>query len=77
MQLDVLAGAVVREESEREPCDSCTLCLRSRVEFQAPRQSGSFLSIPERGLFAVFDGVGGQRAGEVASQTAADTVEER
>jgi protein phosphatase len=35
-----------------------------------------YLSIPERGLFAVFDGVGGQRAGEIASQTAADTVEE-
>src|SRR6185503_4949393 len=35
-----------------------------------------FLSIPEKGLFAVFDGVGGQRAGEVASQTAAETIEE-
>ena len=35
-----------------------------------------YLAIPERGLFAVFDGVGGQRAGEVASQTAADTIEE-
>jgi len=30
----------------------------------------------EIGLFAVFDGVGGRKAGEVASQTAADTVEE-
>ncbi|HXG66113.1 MAG TPA: protein phosphatase 2C domain-containing protein [Blastocatellia bacterium] len=35
-----------------------------------------FLALPERGLFAVFDGVGGQRAGEVASQTAAETIEE-
>jgi serine/threonine protein phosphatase PrpC len=35
-----------------------------------------YLAIPDRGLFAVFDGVGGQRAGEVASQSAADTIEE-
>jgi serine/threonine protein phosphatase PrpC len=35
-----------------------------------------YLAVPERGLFAVFDGVGGQRAGEVASQSAADTIEE-
>ncbi|HKP87046.1 MAG TPA: protein phosphatase 2C domain-containing protein [Blastocatellia bacterium] len=41
-----------------------------------PVNQDRFLAIPERGLFAVFDGVGGQKAGEVASQTAADTVEE-
>jgi len=41
-----------------------------------PVNQDRFLSIPERGLFAVFDGVGGQRAGEVASQTAAETIEE-
>lgn len=41
-----------------------------------PVNQDRFLSIPERGLFAVFDGVGGQRAGEVASQAAADTIEE-
>lgn len=44
-----------------------------------PRRSVNedrFLSLPERGLFAVFDGVGGQRAGEVASQIAAETLEE-
>jgi protein phosphatase len=41
-----------------------------------PVNQDRFLSIPARGLFAVFDGVGGQRAGEVASQTAADTIEE-
>jgi len=35
-----------------------------------------YLAIPDRGLFAVFDGVGGQRAGEVASQSAAETIEE-
>lgn len=41
-----------------------------------PVNQDRYLSLPERGLFAVFDGVGGQRAGEVASQTAADTIEE-
>jgi protein phosphatase len=41
-----------------------------------PVNQDRFLAIPERGLFAVFDGVGGQRAGEIASQTAADTIEE-
>ena len=41
-----------------------------------PVNQDRYLAIPERGLFAVFDGVGGQRAGEVASQTAAETIEE-
>jgi protein phosphatase len=41
-----------------------------------PVNQDRYLSLPERGLFAVFDGVGGQRAGEVASETAAETIEE-
>src|SRR5512138_1151535 len=41
-----------------------------------PVNQDRYLAIPDRGLFAVFDGVGGQRAGEVASQTAAETIEE-
>jgi protein phosphatase len=41
-----------------------------------PVNQDRFLAVAERGLFAVFDGVGGQRAGEVASQTAAETIEE-
>ncbi|HXG95354.1 MAG TPA: protein phosphatase 2C domain-containing protein [Blastocatellia bacterium] len=41
-----------------------------------PVNEDRYLAIAERGLFAVFDGVGGQRAGEVASQTAAETIEE-
>jgi len=41
-----------------------------------PVNQDSYLAIEDRGLFAVFDGVGGQRAGEVASQTAAETIEE-
>src|SRR5215468_8496201 len=41
-----------------------------------PVNQDRYLAVPERGLVAVFDGVGGQRAGEVASQTAAETIEE-
>jgi serine/threonine protein phosphatase PrpC len=41
-----------------------------------PVNQDRFLALPYHGLFAVFDGVGGQRAGEVASQTAAETIEE-
>jgi serine/threonine protein phosphatase PrpC len=41
-----------------------------------PVNQDSFLVSADRGLFAVFDGVGGQTAGEVASRTAAETVEE-
>lgn len=35
-----------------------------------------YLVMPKRGVFAVFDGVGGQRAGEIASHLAGETVEE-
>lgn len=41
-----------------------------------PVNQDRLLALPDRGLFAVFDGVGGQRAGEIASQTAAETIEE-
>src|SRR5215469_14809234 len=41
-----------------------------------PVNQDRYLAMNEIGLFAVFDGVGGRKAGEVASQTAADTVEE-
>ncbi|MEW6129301.1 MAG: protein phosphatase 2C domain-containing protein [Acidobacteriota bacterium] len=41
-----------------------------------PVNQDNFLSVPEHGLFAVFDGVGGQKAGEVASHMAAETIEE-
>jgi serine/threonine protein phosphatase PrpC len=41
-----------------------------------PVNQDRYLAMAERGLFAVFDGVGGQRAGEVASETAAETIEE-
>ncbi len=41
-----------------------------------PVNQDNYLSVPEHRLFAVFDGVGGQRAGEVASRLAAETIEE-
>ena len=50
----------------------CDRGLNSR----RPINEDRFLAIPGRGLFAVFDGVGGQSAGEIASQTAAETIEE-
>jgi protein phosphatase len=41
-----------------------------------PVNQDSYLALPKQPLFAVFDGVGGQRAGEVASRLAAETIEE-
>src|SRR5688500_2102261 len=41
-----------------------------------PLNEDSFLSDSERGIFAVADGVGGAEAGEVASQTAIEVLDE-
>lgn len=41
-----------------------------------PVNQDSYLALAAHGLFAVFDGVGGQQAGEVASRMAAETIEE-
>jgi serine/threonine protein phosphatase PrpC/cytochrome c-type biogenesis protein CcmH/NrfG len=41
-----------------------------------PVNQDSYLALPKQNLFAVFDGVGGQRAGEIASHLAAETIEE-
>lgn len=41
-----------------------------------PLNEDSFLSDPERSIFAVADGVGGAEAGEVASQTAIEVLDE-
>src|SRR5688572_22449898 len=41
-----------------------------------PLNEDSFLADSERGIFAVADGVGGAEAGEVASQTAIEVLEE-
>ena len=41
-----------------------------------PHNEDSYLLDPERGIFAVADGVGGANAGEVASRTAVEVLEE-
>ena len=41
-----------------------------------PMNEDSFLADPERGIFVVCDGVGGAEAGEVASQTAVEVLNE-
>jgi len=41
-----------------------------------PQNEDSFLEIPDRGIFAVADGVGGAQAGEVASQMAVEILGE-
>src|SRR3979409_2051723 len=41
-----------------------------------PMNEDSFLADAERGIFVVADGVGGADAGEVASQTAVDVLNE-
>lgn len=41
-----------------------------------PQNEDSFLEIPERGIFAVADGVGGASAGEVASEMAVEILAE-
>src|SRR5437868_15334341 len=41
-----------------------------------PQNEDSYLEMPEYGIFAVADGVGGAQAGEVASQTAIEILSE-
>src|SRR6185369_6859949 len=41
-----------------------------------PLNEASFLADAERGIFSVADGVGGAEAGEVASQTAIEVLDE-
>ncbi len=47
---------------------------RSDVGRGRPENEDDFLVLPEHGLYAVADGMGGHRAGEVASATAIETL---
>lgn len=54
---------------------SCAITDRGLNE-RRPLNEDSFLADNQRGVFAVADGVGGAEAGEVASQTAVEVLEE-
>ena len=56
-------------------CKSAAVTDRGLNE-KRPLNEDSFLADSERGIFAVADGVGGAEAGEVASQTAIEVLDE-
>src|SRR5512132_570355 len=55
--------------------DSAAVTARGLNE-KRPLNEDSFRADSERGIFAVADGVGGAEAGEVASQTAIEVLDE-
>jgi serine/threonine protein phosphatase PrpC len=57
------------------PIETAAISDRGLNE-KRPLNEDSMLSLPERGIFAVADGVGGAQAGEVASSTAIEVLEE-
>ena len=61
--------------SPAEKVQSASISDRGLNE-KRPLNEDSFLCDQERGIFAVADGVGGAEAGEVASQTAVDVLNE-
>jgi serine/threonine protein phosphatase PrpC/TolA-binding protein len=70
-------GASLRSGSDNRQATlrAGVICDRG-LNPKRPVNQDRYLAMSEVGLFAVFDGVGGRKAGEIASQTAADTVEE-
>src|SRR5215212_497590 len=63
------------EETKTLQVQSAALSDRGLNE-RRPLNEDSFLHDPERSIFAVADGVGGAEAGEVASQTAIEVLDE-
>jgi serine/threonine protein phosphatase PrpC len=62
-------------ESNNIPVEVAAISDRGLSE-KRPLNEDSFLSDPERRIFAVADGVGGAQAGEVASRTAVEVLDE-
>ena len=63
------------EETKTLQVQSAALSDRGLNE-RRPLNEDAFLHDPERSIFAVADGVGGAEAGEVASQTAIEVLDE-
>src|ERR687894_88055 len=63
------------EQESNAPLDVATVSDRGLSE-KRPVNEDSYLSDPARGIFAVADGVGGAQAGEVASKTAVEVLDE-
>jgi serine/threonine protein phosphatase PrpC len=62
-------------ESNNVPLEVASISDRGLSE-KRPLNEDSFLADPERRIFAVADGVGGAQAGEVASKTAVEVLDE-
>jgi protein phosphatase len=62
-------------ETKKTPLRSSAVTDRG-LSPKRPLNEDSFLADSERGIFAVADGVGGAEAGEVASQTAIEVLDE-
>ena len=62
-------------ETNNVPIEVAAISDRGLSE-KRPLNEDSFLSDPERRIFAVADGVGGAQAGEVASKTAVEVLDE-
>ncbi len=64
-----------KNDPEKVPLSSATVTDRG-LNPKRPLNEDSFLADSNRGIFAVADGVGGAEAGEVASQTAIEVLDE-
>jgi serine/threonine protein phosphatase PrpC len=63
------------KQTEQVPLQTAVVSDRGLSE-KRPLNEDSFLADPERRIFAVADGVGGAQAGEVASKTAVEILDE-